>query len=67
MGNNVRPVLTKVHPSFPDFLYEIQEERIAKGMEHRKNKVSKWRLTKTLINFFEANKDIKNMIVEVKI
>ena len=67
MVNNVRPVLTKVHPSFPDFLYDIQEARISAGMETRKNKVSKWKLTKTIINFFEANKDIKNMIVEVKI
>ena len=67
MANNLRPVLTKVHPSFPDFLYEIQEERISKGMETRKNKVSKWKLTKTIINFFEANKDIKEMIVRVNI
>jgi len=67
MMEKINPVPMKVHPSFKELLFKIQTMRIKKGMEDSKTKISLWRLTKTISNMIESNKEILNSLIEVKI
>ena len=67
MNFKIKPVLFKVHPDFIDLIHEIQELRIEKGKETRKEKVSLWRITKAIKNMIDTNTNLKEALVEVEI
>jgi len=67
MENKVNPLLFKIHPDFRLLLIDIQDTRVKNGKETVKEKVALWKLTKTLTNMIESNKDMFNILTEVEI
>lgn len=67
MKEKINPKMEKVHPSFVELLIKLQTDRIKYGNEDANSVISRWRLTKTIVNFFESNKEAYKSIVEVKI
>jgi hypothetical protein len=67
MENKVNPLLFKIHPDFRLLLIDIQDRRVKNGKETVKEKVPLWKLTKTLTNMIESNKDMFNILTEVEI
>ena len=56
-----------VHQDFKLLCCEIQNKRIARGMENSQEKVSLWKLTKTITNMIRSNDELIEALVGVKI
>lgn len=56
-----------VHQEFKKLLKKVQNERVKRGKETVDGRVSLWRLTKTVSNLVNANKEVFNSLVEVEI
>lgn len=61
------PISTKVHPKFKMLLENLQNDRIRTGKETSQNKIPLWRLTKTIFNMIDTNKELYKSLVEVEI
>ncbi len=65
--SKVNPLKFRIHPDFRDLLIKIQDSRIKSGKETTQEKIALWRLTKTISNMINSNKDMLNKLVEVDI
>lgn len=60
----IQPVLTRVDPKFHELCFTIQNERIIKGKESAKDKMSTTRITKLITNMINSNLKMFNSLVE---
>lgn len=67
MTNKLNPILTRNHPDFPEFLKQLQNDRVNEGKETTQTKIALWKLTKTIMNYFIANEKSYKALVEVDI
>jgi hypothetical protein len=67
MENKINPLLFKIHPKFRLTLINVQDARVKAGKENTMDKVALWKLTKTISNMIESNKDVFKSLVEVEI
>ena len=67
MENKINPLLFKIHPKFRLTLINIQDARVKSGKETSMEKIALWKLTKTISNMIESNKDVFDSLVEVEI
>lgn len=65
--NKVNPLLFKIHPKFRLTLINIQDARVKGGKENSMEKIALWKLTKTISNMIESNRDVFDSLVEVEI
>jgi hypothetical protein len=66
--DKVRPMCGKqYHPDFHKLLIKLQEVRIKKGTDSVQDKVALWRLTKTIYNMIDSNKELFDILTEVPI
>ena len=67
MQGKPRPIQGWIHPEFKVLLIKLQTDRIASGNENSQTRVALWRLTKTISNLINSNKQVYDSLVEVKI
>ena len=67
MENKTNPLLFKIHPKFRLTLIHIQDARVKADKETSMDKIALWKLTKTISNMIESNKDVFDSLVEVEI
>ena len=67
MEDKVRPLPVKNHPAFWDLLKKLQNDRVDAGKETTQNTIALWKLTKTITNYFLANPNSYQALVEVEI
>lgn len=57
----------RVDPNFKNFLSYIQNQRIVIGLDNVQEITSMAKLTRAIVNFFNANPKIKDMLLEVEL
>lgn len=67
VGNNDSLIKMDVHSDFRDLIIRIQGLRIGREKETWQTKISLWKLTKTVVNLLDANPELIDSLVEVKI
>ena len=69
MPGNIKtnPIPRKVHPDFWELIEEIQNEKVVQGIDKITNKTQKYMITKQISNLINANKKIKQMLIDVRI
>lgn len=67
MENKINPLLFKIHPKFRLTLINVQDARVKAGKENSQDKIALWKLTKTISNMIESNRDVFDSLVEVEI
>ena len=60
------PILIRVYPKFHELCFDIQNERIVKGKESAKDRMSITRITKLITNMVNNNPKIKDSLVEAE-
>ena len=67
METKINPSMARSHPEFQLTLKKIQTARVKAGKEDSQSQIALWKLTKTISNLINANKDVFDSLVEVEI
>lgn len=60
------PRLVRIDPKFHDVCFDIQNERIIKGIDTSKEKMSITKVTRMIANMIKSNNKIYDALVEVE-
>lgn len=66
-NTKTNPIPRRVHPDFWDLIQEIQNEKVVQGIDKVSNKTQRYMITKQIANLINANKKIKQMLIDVRV